>query len=465
MMCSKRGVFSVVLALVLGLAGAAQGAELGPLPSHGYADEAPQGICDVSDGWFPVPPEADFVKPFDGNATNCDFHRWAVQEFLYLVQPEDGLARFLNLANPQSLFCAPGGVPSPYPGDPKATCSKSQQGLLRLQAGVGAANAAPRVVFLPRTLKGPNTTFDADRQAGSNALLIDQKGQIVYYTSQVDRRFYDFVVNNRYYVKDVVKGAAAEISFPVGAVEVKSAWRIAQKGSTVYIPDAKARFYSIPAEICEDKACVKKVPAVMAMVGLHVVGRVKNHPEMVWATFEHNDNVPNCNAIPSPAKGFSFFPDGDKKCGKEPLWEGCNQVPKDSQASATLCRAHPFGLPDASPGNFQNMQAINVSLRDKLPSGSIWKNYHYTSSVWLEKQDDQHPQLINLDSANVRGGKKAANTSLESFTQEKNCLHCHTQQPPQIGPPGQCFPRLEDVSARKNLYISHLFGLLCSPQP
>ena len=32
--------------------------------------------------------------------------------------------------------------------------------------------------------------------------------------------------------------------------------------------------------------------ADLALVGMHVVGSVKDHPEMIWATFEHVDNGP-----------------------------------------------------------------------------------------------------------------------------------------------------------------------------
>jgi hypothetical protein len=31
----------------------------------------------------------------------------------------------------------------------------------------------------------------------------------------------------------------------------------------------------------------------LAMVGMHVVGSTKGHPEMIWATFEHIGNAPN----------------------------------------------------------------------------------------------------------------------------------------------------------------------------
>jgi hypothetical protein len=62
--------------------------------------------------------------------------------------------------------------------------------------------------------------------------------------------------------------------------------------------------------------------------------------------------------------------------------------------------------------------------------------------------------LIKLDNASIRGSRKAANTSLESFTQEKNCLHCHTYQPTQVRK--DCFD-----NRGINLFVSHLLGLLC----
>jgi hypothetical protein len=90
----------------------------------------------------------------------------------------------------------------------------------------------------------------------------------------------------------------------------------------------------------------------------------------------------------------------------------------------------------------------------------VWRNYFYASSVWTTGLTNP-AGLILLDDGSIRGSKKAANTSMESFTQEKNCLHCHTYQPLQIG---NCFPRIDNPSGWKNLYVSHLFGLLCPPK-
>ena len=43
--------------------------------------------------------------------------------------------------------------------------------------------------------------------------------------------------------------------------------------------------------------------ADLALVGMHVVGSVKGHPEMVWATFEHVDNAPNATYYYTNKKG------------------------------------------------------------------------------------------------------------------------------------------------------------------
>jgi hypothetical protein len=82
----------------------------------------------------------------------------------------------------------------------------------------------------------------------------------------------------------------------------------------------------------------------------------------------------------------------------------------------------------------------------------------YAGAVWTTGETDPDSRLIKLDNASIRGSKKVANTSLESFTQEKNCLHCHTYRPAQDKP--SCF-----TSGNKNLYVSHLIGLLCDRKP
>jgi hypothetical protein len=410
--------------------------------------------CPADPAWLkPDAPEADFTQTRD---TNCQIHQWAVQEFLYQVQTVDGLARFLGLASPHALFLYPGDKPAPYPGS-QTTLFKLGANMARLRA-TGKANAASPLVFLPRTLKTPDTTFDAATQAGSNAVLIDQQGQWVYYTASINKVYYDYVVNKGIYTLTAFLSAPPSVTFPVGAVETKSSWRIAAKGGTTYIPNASKSFYTIEAQVCNDATCKTLVPATMALVGLHVVGLIQGHPEMIWATFEHNLNAPDCQNTPSTDTRSSFYKAG-QKCGTAPFWETCNKVidPTDKTTPSEVCRAHPQGEPEGSQGNTANILSLNQSFHKLLPAGSVWANYDYASAVWTTGKVGPNG-LIVLDDSEIRGSKKAANTSLESFTQEQNCLHCHTYQPLQIG---TCFGKRDDPNAWKNLYVSHLFGLLC----
>jgi hypothetical protein len=432
------------------LRGLAAGLALGLL-----AGPAQGQNCKADPAWFQPggPKEADFTKDF---TTNCDFHQWAVQELLYLAQPgPDEPARFLGLASPHALFLYQGDQPGPYPGK-AATQFQLKKGMAKLRPQ-GRSNAPSRIVFLPRTLKTPDSTFDANTQAGSNAVLTDQKGQWVYYSSAVNQDFYDFVVQGNYYTLLGLLNAQAATTFPDGTLETKTAWRIAVKDGTTYIPDAEKSYFTIDAQVCKDASCQSYVPATMALVGVHLVGKVKGHPEMVWATFEHKDNAPDCTATPSQA-GSSFYTSG-QNCGTKPLWKSCNQIPKDNTKPSEVCRAHPYGEPAAaeSTGNTDNIKTLNQSFHQQLSTDSVWRNYDYAGSTWTTGKIGTDGLIVTAKSE-VRGSTTLANTSLESFTQEQNCFSCHVTKATQMS---ECV----GASPAKNLYLSHLFGLIPCPPP
>jgi hypothetical protein len=95
-----------------------------------------------------------------------------------------------------------------------------------------------------------------------------------------------------------VKRYAPGIPFPdenALIVELKSSW--------VELPYARdyADYVSIKAQV-PDFAMVDNThwkhkgtlrPATLAMVGMHIAFSVKDHPELIWATFEHVNNAPN----------------------------------------------------------------------------------------------------------------------------------------------------------------------------
>ena len=410
-------------------------------PAHGQD-------CKAAPAWFKTgAPEPDPEKVRD---KNCEFHQWAVQELLYQVQIEpNGRARFLNLASPHALFLYTGDRPAPYPGA-NSTLFKLGAGMAQLRR----ANDASPLVFLPRIVKTDDSTFDEVTQAGSNAVLIDQKGQWVYYTSSINKIFYDFVVKGGYYTQKGIQDAPAAITYPNGALETKSSWRIASiKGGPTYIPDAERSYFTVDgAQICQAfdaKGCTSFVTAKMALVGLHLAGVVKGHPEMIWATFEHNLNAPDCKDTRSTGSDFSFYRAG-QSCGTAPYWEDCNNASTDRKTPSEICRLHPQGEPGASAENTPNIQVLNQSFHQLLPADkAIWANYDYAGAIWTEGE----PSDALLVLSNIRGSTKLANTSLESFTQKQHCFDCHRTAPAQMS----CFDRY----ARKNLFLSHLVGLVC----
>ena len=73
---------------------------------------SPQSACTAPGSWFPTTPQpVNFPV-----SSNCDFHQWAWQEFLWLMQPSaasPALPNFLTFADPRDLFVA---SPPPYPG-------------------------------------------------------------------------------------------------------------------------------------------------------------------------------------------------------------------------------------------------------------------------------------------------------------------------------------------------------------
>lgn len=81
--------------------------------------------------------------------------------------------------------------------------------------------------------------------------------------------------------------------------------------------------------------------ADLAMVGMHVVGSVKGHPEMIWATFEHVDNAPNATY---------YYLDNSKKKAKH-TDSGTQWLFSDGTAVSTVT---PYGVSYTDPDSSVN---------------------------------------------------------------------------------------------------------------
>jgi len=198
----------------------------------------------------------------------------------------------------------------------------------------------------------------------------------------------------------------------------------------------------------------------VALIGLHVVGVVKNHPEFIWATFEHKENTPDLPPNPNPTKiasnkNWTFYAKNTVlgQCAPALQFDGTkltlNAEAQKISPVTNVYRAHPWG----GPTDQKLVQDLNDSVHEKLGDDSIWGNYNLIGSVWLlsgSLKPDINPVNLGV------GSEHLENTTMESFTQSssKNCFNCHTTKKQTATPEPDAF-----FIPPTNLNVSHALML------
>jgi hypothetical protein len=152
-------------------------------------------------------------------------------------------------------------------------------------------------------------------QAVSNGALISQGGSLVYYLTSVNDEY-------AYFWKGITSGGISTTPalFPTTQADLDNITRFATaarytllnpkalcvqvKTSWVELdtlpPGDRPSYIQMSATIPKFNQSNKYMwysndskPAKLALVGVHIAGSVKGHPEMMWASFEHFGNAPN----------------------------------------------------------------------------------------------------------------------------------------------------------------------------
>lgn len=446
----------------------------GDVPSDTTA-AAPGDDCAAKAEWFPHArtPEPD-SEGFVGDS-QCAFHQWSYQAFLWLTQEvEAGGPRFLGFTTPRELF-----------------------------------GAAPAGALNPRTAKSQDPEpIDEYLQAGTDGIMTDQTGRPIYYSQYVDSVFENFVVANRLTDPSVLEGFDANTNFPVGAISLKASWTVVQPGEDT------SDFFTMESEVFPlanrggtiviDQSRTDTV--TLALVGFHIAGRVQDHPEMIWATFEHRDNAPSVFTHenvddpigltdPVSDRDWTFYAAGTPR-------SECNvnmaSSPRRTLDEATqtidpvtqVCREYRYGnMPGASGDtsaiqrlanqNDANVESLNRHVRGRLSPDDVWSNYMEVGAIWFTDGEALAPDqpldglcvtgslrdgrcVDENDSTTSRliGSLRLSNATIETFTQSQstmyNCFRCHNTQQrlftgsaPEPGRPPAALPG-------KNVNISHI---------
>ena len=225
--------------------------------------------------------------------------------------------------------------------------------------------------------------------------------------------------------------------------------------------------------------------AKMAMVGIHIVGSVAGHPEMIWATFEHTNNTPNAaydyvdntnhvKHVPQDTgTGWLFTKNAaDDTPIKSHMHANVINADKHEYGNAIIAdstftispantlRLQPWGTTAGSLSNAEDttsarsnseILSINNAILSKLAPGDVRGNYLLIGATWTDS--GTAPNRISYGRPDMPGGPPdtlkgvaigtnvLANSTMETYMQTAatSCFFCHSNPaanklPPSLSP-------------------------------
>lgn len=433
-----------------------------------YGPSTKNPCKDVSDNiktWFPHKdtPEPDSENFASGSI--CSFNAWSWQMFLWLTQKVKGQPRFLSFETPYTVL-----------------------------------NIESREVLKPSSGHSP---FDETVQAGPDGILVDQNNNVVYYSQYLNSTFVDFLNDNNLTDPQAVQNFDPNTPFPVGSLELKASWRIVEPGEdTRDVFTTIHEIYGLKkqgAKFVIDTSNIRKER--LALVGFHIGGVVKDHPEMIWSTFEHINNSPvvpadfTSDTVIASSGDFTFFNPNPGKSTPQltNTYAGCNKnyiaspymtLDKKTQKMSPItqvCLQYKYGNTanyDLSPTksinesirkniaiNDAGLKELNAIVKSNLSEEKdVWANYREIGSIWFRAKNALKPDMSLATDFDEKGNQlligsmMLSNSTIETYTQfastENNCFRCHnTEQRLLQSSSGKPLKPLKPM----NLNISHAF--------
>ena len=174
---------------------------------------------------------------------------------------------------------------------------------------------------------------------------------------------------------------------------------------------------------------------------MHVVGVVKDHPEFIWATFEHRKNAPD---LPSGTAPDSSDPVSNTSwtfyAANTPAnvsnWNPAGKLKLDEKTQklnpeVNVFRQYAFGTIQGGPSaaiNVANVQELNEFAWVRFqPVNSFWRNYMEIGALWMQP-NTLVPNQFPI--AQLRGSTMLSNATMETYTQsDSQCFSCHNTLP------------------------------------
>jgi hypothetical protein len=400
-----------------------------PLTTVSAASASAQNSCTIPPTWATgfVPDPAILAESGSFDSL-CAFHRWSWNAFLWSMENVNGVPRLET-----------------FPTLEQVIDQSYEAGDLAMATVTGTA------VRLKLRAGKRDHPIDSTAQAGTTGILVGQNNRAIYYSQYVNPQMYQQIHDDNWFTAKGLQEEDPKATFAVGNIEYKAAWAIVD--DDYQIPGAYVRRAMIPrvANIKVDGVTTIGVPATpefetvdVALIGLHVVGWVKDHSEAVWATFspdmEFGIAPVTTQPSPDPSTVVSdistpFFKAGstlaDCNQTQVPL-QKLDEVTQEFALPTQVCQSYRTGSLPKDMANMNTIDQINASAASILPYGTMAKTYQEVGAVWTQS-DQSVPDKLNSTLQDILlGSTVLSNPVIETFTQtdiaQDNCFACHNSQ-------------------------------------
>ena len=351
--------------------------------------------------------------------------------------------------------------------------------------------------FVQKFTDGKKTVFlDANgpvqTESGQDTgdVLMSQNGSLVYYLTMVNDMYAYYLkavavhapgIDSAHFPTDantkdsIIKfakthGDTSIIDGNALAIEIKTSW---VRASTVPDPE---NYFTVKATIpnydtTNARLWIHKgdTTVLMALVGMHVVGSVDHHAEMIWSTFEHQSNTPNASYDYLNTKGQKTTTPGDTS-GRWKFNANANpSSPADTQlnishmvdtihqeeakvvvdriiarppftiSASNTQRVFAWGSPKGQAPNAEDISSaeanskiisINLMVQNSHLGNDLRKNYLFIGSTWTDNGTPPNGHSYSKkfsQPGSAVGTSVVANSTMETYIQldGKSCLYCH----------------------------------------
>ena len=304
---------------------------------------------------------------------------------------------------------------------------------------------------------------ETEQAEADGKVLMAQNGALVYYALTVNNVFalyrtmqgasvpagtkFPITQTN---LDDITDFAAANGQSPVIdpealAIEIKTAWIEASSldDPSTFI-QMKAIVPTYDTSDPNDWVQNGTKTTMLAMVGMHVVGSTKGHPEMLWSTFEHLSNGPTAaysytktpsgtgSVLENAPGDWLFASNGSTGPFNVAHMEPLDTIPGHLVSTFPFTispsdtrREMPWGMDGSSASSNAQVISINNKVRSLLDPADVRRNYIHIGTTWTKLGVD--PIDFNNPNPNASqvGTNKLANTTMETYSQGSNCFSCH----------------------------------------